>query len=157
MAYSNFTFNIKGAHELLDRLSNLQDKMQARGARRAARAAMLPVREAAKREVRTLDNDQTENKIWRNVALYNSPRGGRREGGVVMRVGVRGGALSMSRAKPENLSNPGGDTRYWRYIEHGASTIDRHEFLLPALYNQIGSVTQILTDSLWAEIIKSGG
>lgn len=153
------TFSLIGVKGLLDRLSKLQSEIQKKGARRATRKAMLPVREAAKKEAKLLDNEQTKNEIWRNVALYESPRGGKREGGIKFRVGVRGGSLSMSASKPENLSNPGGDTRYWRYIEHGAVTIDRHEWLLPALYNNIPEVTDTLIKELWSEIVKaeSGG
>lgn len=153
------TFKLEGVDGVLQKIHSMQEKMARKGARAATRKAMLIVRESAKRNAhaRPANNPDTPETIWRNIALYESPRGGRREGGVMMRVGVRGGALSMSREAPKNRDNPGGDTRYWRYLELGAATVDKFDFMLPALVHNTGPVTETLIRELWAEINKAIG
>lgn len=154
---ADLTFKLTGIDQLVAKLDKLALNVQKKGAKRAARKAMQIVRETARQGALSLDNEKTTEQIARNVAIYDSPRGGKREGGVVMRVGIRGGALSMSRKVEKNLDNPGGDTRYWRYLEHGAVTVDRHEFLLPALMNNVQPVTARLIEQLWLEVNKASG
>lgn len=82
-----------------------------------------------------MDDAGTDEAIWKNIAVANNARAGRKEGGIVMSVGVRGGAKSYAnnaenrrkgRAGKTNATggskaNPGGDTWYWRFLEFGTS------------------------------------
>ena len=151
---NDFEVNVTGMKGLVDRMSKLPDKLQRKGARAAARKAMNLVRNAARATARTLDDPASPTRIWRNIATQESARGGRRIGGVVMRVGVRGGA-SYSEAKAStSAGNPGGYTWYWRFLELGTRDIPRSPFLLPAMENQAQAVTDKLSQELWRELEK---
>ena len=152
--------------DLLNRLSTLPDKLQKKGAVRASRKAMRVALNAARAAARGLDDKTTAEKIWRNIAIQNSPRQGRREGGVVMRLGVRGGAKQYARTR-ENVrkqrvgktyktlgdkGNPGGDTWYWRFLELGTERMTETEFLQPALRDNAVMIEGLLAEYLEREI-----
>lgn len=151
---------------LLDRLATLPDKLQKKGAVRASRKAMRVALNAARSAARNLDDPESAERIWKNVALQNSSRQGRREGGVVMRLGVRGGARSYANTR-ENVrkgrvgktyktlgdkSNPGGDTWYWRFLELGTRRTAVREFLQPALKDNAVMIEGLLAEYLEREI-----
>lgn len=145
---------VSSAKDLVDRMSALPDKLQKKGAVAAARKAMKLVVNSARAEARQLDSPESPNRIWKNIVSQNSPRGGKRIGGVVMRVGVRGGAQFSEEQAAKAKDNPGGYTWYWRYLEHGTRYIVKDAFLLPALERNAQAVTDKLGDELEAEIAK---
>ena len=53
---------------------------------------MAIVRDEARRNAKKLDDKDSPNAIWKNIRVQEATRSGRRIGGVVMRVGVAGGA-----------------------------------------------------------------
>lgn len=151
---------------LLDRLSSLPDKLQKKGAVRASRKAMRIALNAARAAARGLDDPESAEQIWRNLAIQNSPRQGRREGGVVMRLGVRGGARQYTNTRENrrkgrvgatyrmlgDKKNPGGDTWYWRFLELGTERMPAHGFLQAALRDNAWAVEAVLAEYLEREI-----
>lgn len=144
---------ITGLDQLTERLRELKPALQRRVVRKAAREAMLPVREAAKANAKRIDDPATREKVWRNIALQEATKAGRRIGGVVMRVGVRGGA-SSNQHSTDASGNPGGDTRHWRYIEFGANGSPAVPFMRPALAQNIELVKTRFADVFRAELEK---
>lgn len=142
-----------GADELkkkLDKLGNA--KAAKRIARKAARQAMNIVRDAARANAKALDDPETTEKIWKNIATQSGKS--RNRNNVVMRVGVRGGA-SYSNPSPPNVS--GGDTRYWRFLELGTSTVPATPFMRPAFNTNAQAVTDKFTQVFSAELDKEMG
>ena len=89
---AELTIKIEGAEQIIDRLSTLPSKLQKKAAKVAARRAMAIVRDEARRNAKKLDDKDSPNAIWKNIRVQEATRSGRRIGGVVMRVGVAGGA-----------------------------------------------------------------
>lgn len=165
---SPFDFEVKltVSPTLLDRLATLPDKLQKKGAVRASRKAMRVALNAARAAARNLDDPDSAERIWKNVAIRNSSRQGRQVGGVVMRLGVMGGAKSYAKTR-ENVrkgrvgktyrtggskGNPGGDTWYWRFLELGTRRADAKEFLQPALSENATMIEGLLAGYLEREI-----
>jgi HK97 gp10 family phage protein len=156
LALMAFDFDVKvtASPGLIDRMSTLPEKLQRKGAVAAARQAMRLVVNAARAEARNIDDPETRENIAKNIISQNSPRSGRRIGGVAMRVGVRGGAAFSKAREAQAAGNPGGYTWYWRFLELGAERVPREEFLLPALMRNAQAVTDNLTTELAAQIVK---
>jgi HK97 gp10 family phage protein len=109
---------------------------------------------AARAEARNIDDPKTRENIAKNIISQNSPRSGRRIGGVAMRVGVRAGPAFCKASATAAAGNPGGYTWYWRFLELGAETVPREQFLQPALERNAQAVTDKLTSELAAHIVK---
>ena len=156
--------------DVVKRLKGLNEKMQKTEARKAARKAMQVVRKAAVTNAQGIDDPDTKDqRIWKNISVQYSPRQSKRVGGVVMRVGVKGGARQYSTTK-ENVrrglaklydksqnkwyktlgdaGNPGGDTWYWRFLEFGTSKMGAR----PVLQQALAENTQQVTDVVVGEI-----
>ncbi|WP_443690843.1 HK97-gp10 family putative phage morphogenesis protein [Pseudomonas sp.] len=142
---------VEGLNGVIEKLKTLAPRLQRTGLRRASRKAMNIVRDAVRANAKAIDDPQTKEKVWKNIVTQESPRGGKREGGIMMRVGVRGGA-SRNQYSQDASGNPGGDTRHWRYIELGTEHMQAHPFLRPALQNNIAAVTEKLAAELRSEI-----
>lgn len=153
---------------IINRLSTLPEKLQKKAARQAARKAMGIVRKAAVQNAKQIDDPATAEMIWKNITVQEASRSSKRVGGIVMRVGVRGGAKQYSNTK-ENVrkrrvgksyktlgdkSNPGGDTWYWRFLEFGTSNTRAQSFLRPALAENTQAVTDSVADSISKAIDK---
>jgi HK97 gp10 family phage protein len=178
-----FKFEVKGFEGLVNRLQIFPDRIQQKAARRAARKGMNIVRDAARAKAKLLDDPDTKKrKIWKNIVTNESGRRGRAIGGIVMKVGVRGGALArpnptpdafsigkataagvpafQSRRKrrtrrlPSSTPHPGGDTRYWRHLEFGTRFMRARTFMLPALMNNAQAVGDKIAEVLNVEIDK---
>ena len=145
----DFTFKLTGAGNVIDRLKDLPDKMQNAIGRRSARRAMAIVRDAARVNVRKFDDPETPDRIWKNVYMQQSRRGSKRIGGVMMKVGILGGAKEA-----KNTGNPGGDTWYWRFIELGKEGQAAQPFLRPALENNANAVADKLVTEINLELDK---
>lgn len=166
MAAQDFEVRITGERDLLTRLSALPDKLQKKGAVRATRKAFRVALNAARATARNLDDPESREQIWRNIAIQNSPRTGRRIGGVAMRLGVKGGARAYADTRENrrkgrsgkayatggSKGNPGGDTWYWRFLELGNKRMARQEFLLPAVRDNAQRIEGLLAEHLEREI-----
>lgn len=93
------------------------------------------VRDAAKANAKAIDDPATKEKVFRNLITQESSKQSKREGGVVMRVGVRGGSGSNQHSKDAS-GNPGGDTRHWRYIELGTEHNPWGTVYAPGVFQQ---------------------
>lgn len=143
-------FNIEGLDEVQGKLKRLGNpRLMKNAARRSARKAMAIVRDAARSGAKSIDDQQTSEKIWKNIAIAAGKT--RNQNEVVMRVGVRGGA-SFSNPNPPNTS--GGDTRHWRWLEFGSVHNPPTPFMRPALQNNIQAVTNSFAENFNKEIDK---
>lgn len=143
-------FKIEGLGEVQENLKRLGNpRLIKNAARRSARKAMAIVRDSARNAAKALDDPQTSEKIWKNIAIAAGKT--RNPNEVVMRVGVRGGA-SFSNPNPPNTS--GGDTRHFRWVEFGSANNPPTPFLRPALSNNISRVTNQFATSFNQEIEK---
>lgn len=141
---------IHGIDELNRKLKLLtSSKVAKRIVRKAARQAMNIVRDAARVNAKTIDDPETVEKIWKNIAVSGGKTRNQNES--VMRVGVRGGA-SFSNKNPPKVS--GGDTRHWRWIEYGSAHNVAVPFMRPALNNNIQEVTNKFSSVFEAELDK---
>lgn len=142
--------NIEGLDQVQEKLKRLGNpRLMKNAARRSARKAMAIVRDAARSGAKAIDDPQTSEKIWKNIAIGAGKT--RNPNEVVMRVGVRGGA-SFSNPNPPNTS--GGDTRHWRWLEFGSVHNPPTPFMRPALQNNIQAVTNSFAENFNKEIDK---
>ena len=143
-------FKLEGFDEVkskLDRLSN--PKKVTTFARKAARRAMNIVRDAARTNAKAIDDPESAEKIWKNIAV--SAGKSRNSNEIIMRVGVRGGA-SFSNKVPPKLS--GGDTRHWRFIEFPTLGSMGVPFMRTAFNSNIQNVTNKFADVFNTELDK---
>ncbi len=143
-------FNIEGLDEVQEKLKRLANpRLMKNAARRSMRRAMAIVRDAARSGAKNIDDPQTVEKIWKNIAIAAGKT--RNPNEVIMRVGVRGGA-SFSNPNPPKTS--GGDTRHWRWLEFGSVHNPPTPFMRPALQNNIQAVTNSFAENFNKEIDK---
>ncbi|MCK4098422.1 hypothetical protein HCY45_04420 [Acinetobacter radioresistens] len=143
-------FNIEGLDEVQEKFKRLGNpRLMKNAARRSMRKAMAIVRDAARNNAKGIDDPETAEKIWKNIAIAAGKT--RNPNEVVMRVGVRGGA-SFSNPNPPSTS--GGDTRHWRWIEFGSVHNPPVPFMRPALQNNIQAVMSSFAHNFNAEIDK---
>ncbi|WP_180073747.1 HK97-gp10 family putative phage morphogenesis protein [Acinetobacter sp. YH12231] len=141
---------IHGIDELNRKLKLLtSSKAAKRIARKAARQAMNIVRDAARTNAKAIDDPETSEKIWKNIAVSGGKTRSQNE--IMMRVGVRGGA-SFSNKNPPSLS--GGDTRHWRWVEFGSAHNAAVPFMRPAMSSNIQKVTDKFSQVFSAELDK---
>jgi HK97 gp10 family phage protein len=145
MADAKVEFKIEGADAIMRKMRQLPKNMQRAGARRAARKAMAVVRDAARATARQFDDPSTPVQIWKQITIAESGRQSRRVGGVVMRVGVRGGARRSKDKVPP---------WYWRLVEFGTQHTRAQPFMRPALASNVGKVTDTLVRELNKELDK---
>lgn len=139
------TFQIQGLDEIMRRMKALPGEINKKAARSAARKAMNIVRDAARAGARQLDDPETAANIAKNIAVSESGKQGKQIGGIVMRVGVRGGG---------RLSRDPANTGHWRFLELGTSQQRAQPFMLPALESNVGRVTEKLVAELNPAIDK---
>lgn len=144
-------FKIEGLDGVLQKMRTLAPKLQKRGLRQGARQAMNIVRDAARSGAQAIDDPKTKERIFKNIAVQEATKQSKRVGGVVMRVGVMGGASSNQHSKDAS-GNPGGDTRHWRYEEFGTEHQPARPFMRPALANNVDRVTDKFVEVVNASI-----
>lgn len=159
-------FEIQGADELMRKLREIAPRLQKRELRAAARKSMNIVRDAARAKARQIDDPGTAESIAKNIVTQENARRSRAVGGVVMRVGVRGGAKQYANTRDNarkgragksyatggSKKNPGGDTWYWRLVEFGRNGARAQPFMRPAMNENTEAVTQRFTTELSAGI-----
>lgn len=159
-------FELHGADEVMRKLRELTPRLQKKELRAAARKSMNIVRDAARAKARQIDDPKTAESIAKNIAVQESSRRSRAIGGVVMRVGVRGGARQYANTRENarkgragqtyatggSKGNPGGDTWYWRLVEFGRNGARAQPFMRPALSENTEAVTQRFATELSAGI-----
>jgi HK97 gp10 family phage protein len=138
-------FKIEGLGPVLAKLKALSQQVQKKAARSAATKAMAIVRKQAQAAAAQIDDPETASNISKAIVTRFDGKGSKREGGVVVKVGVMGGA----RPKKGTV-----DTGHWRFIEMGTSKIAAFPFMRPALANNVGRVTETFVSELDKSIDK---
>src|SRR3546814_17571504 len=128
-------------------MRTLGPKLQKKGLRQAARKAMNIVRDAGRVNAQAIDDPETAENIAKNITVREKSKQSRRIGGVVMSVGVMGGASSNQNSMDAS-GNPGGNTRHWRYEEFINEYQSAHPIMRPALAKNVDRVNATLTESL---------
>lgn len=139
---TDITFTLTGADAVQRRLQQFPLKLQRKALRAAARSAMKIVQASARASAKQFDDPDTTAQIWR---LIVTQAGKMKEPGVIMRVGVMGGARSR---KDKD------DPWYWRLIELGSEKQRARPFLRPALENNAQAVASKFISNLNAQIDK---
>ena len=132
--------NVEGLESLLARMENLSFDLRKKGGRFAMRKAANLIRDKARENAKQLDDPKSAADISANIAVRFSPKDFKRNGNLVFRVGVLGGA--GGRKSAEQLSGlPGQDTRHWRQQEFGNSRHPAQPFMRRALSENIQAAT----------------
>lgn len=136
-------FSITGLEELLGKLDEVSFDMKRKGGRFALRKAAQVVREAAKQNAKRFDDPETAADISKNIAERWNGKLFKATGNLGFRVGVLGGArIPKSKPKGSDPGGPGGDTRYWAFVEFGTEDTAAQPFMRPALEQKIGAATE---------------
>lgn len=139
-------FAIEGLDPILKKLKGLSsDKFRLKAVRAAGTKAMRIVRDAARSKAKAFDDPKSPSNIAKNIVTRNDTKAGKREGGVVIKVGVMGGA------RPAKGNE---DTGHWRFVEFGKEGISARPFMRPALESNVGKVTDTFVAALDKEIDK---
>ena len=157
---------IEGLDDVTAKMRQLSNpRKQKNAATRSARKAMAVVRKAAVANAKALDDSNSPERIWKNIQVKASKT---KQGFVLMKVGVRGGAMSYANttanrrqnrvgqtyATAGSKENPGGDTFYFRFVEVGTSRSAAKPFLRPALNNNMEAVQSSFVDDFSAQLDK---
>ena len=106
------------------------------------RKAARVVSDAAKENALRIDNPETASAIHQNIAIRWNGRRFKRTGELAFRVGVLGGArISKLKPKGSDPGGPGGDTRYWAFVEFGTEDAGAQPFMRTALAENISAAT----------------
>lgn len=130
-------FEIQGLDGVLRKMRELSPKLQKSGLVKAVRKGANIVRDDARNRAKEFDDPNTPKPIWREIVTKVNSRRGRQEGGVVMQVGIRGGAREA-----------GDNVFYWRFLEFGTEKMAARPFMRPALESNV----ERATDAIVAEL-----
>lgn len=159
---------LEGENEIIERMQELERRVQRRSANKATRRGAWVIARKARENAKAIDDPNTPENIAKNITVQSASRLGRREGGAAMRVGVRGGAAKYASTR-ENVrrgrvgkayatggskTNPGGDTYYWRFLEFGTSRVSAKPFMRPAIAQSAQDAFNETASVLDAEITK---
>jgi HK97 gp10 family phage protein len=149
-----FELNAPDLEKLMKDMRELAPKLQRKGLTQALRKGMAPVRKSAQARV-PVDSGA----LKKAIVVRANTRLGKREGGAAMQVGIRGGAKeyvnnarNRSTGRVGQSYEQGGNQFYFRFLEFGTSKMAARPFLRPALSENIGNTTQIVTTELRAAI-----
>ncbi|WP_111860704.1 HK97-gp10 family putative phage morphogenesis protein [Acinetobacter sp. CFCC 10889] len=148
-------FQIHGLENLQSKLEQLNNPRKVKSAiRKALRQGANVVRDAARSNAKAIDDPETKEKIWRNIAVQGGKS--KNKDVLVMRIGVKGGASMNQHSNASTLASmSGGNTTYWRWIEFGSVNNPAVPFMRPALSNNIQPVTNKVVQILNDEIDKA--
>jgi HK97 gp10 family phage protein len=138
-------FTIEGLAPVLAKLKRLRGKDMLKAVRSAGTRSMRIVRDAARATARGFDDPDTPSNIAKAITTRNDAKGGKRVGGVLIKVGVVGGA------RPAKGNE---DTGHWRFKELGTSQMPAEPFMRPALESNVAKVTDTFVSELDKSIDK---
>lgn len=135
-------FDFSGKDEIIRNFRALSNDAQYKGGRSSLRKAANFGAEKVRAVAKTLDDVQSAEDISKNVAVRWSGKRFRSTGDLAFRIGILGGARRYAddkknrqkgRAGQEyatagDKTNPGGDTFYWRFLEHGTKNASAKPF-----------------------------
>lgn len=117
--------------------------------RKASRQAMNLVRDDARVKAKAIDDPETVAKIHKNITVQAGKT--KDKNSIRMRVGIKGGA-GQNQYSVSTAGLSGGDTRHWRFIEFGTSTIPAVPFMRPALANNVEAVIGRFSQSFMQQL-----
>jgi HK97 gp10 family phage protein len=138
-------FQVQGLDGVLKRMRALPEKLQKKGALASLRKGARIVVKDARANALALDDPETASKIAKNVTSRADARGGKRNGGAMVKVGIAGGAKPLA-------GNT--DTGHWRLLEFGTSKMPAQPFMRRALETNIPQVTDAIVTELKIQIDK---
>lgn len=147
-------FTITGLDRLVRKFKLLPQRIGNNAARRAMRKGANVTRDQARTNASRVDDSETSEMIAKNIVTQAaSAKRSRQAGGILMRVGVMGGARG-GRGGYERAGNPGGDTWYWRLVEFGSSEVAARPFMRPAMNSTAGQVFSVTGQAMGVEFDK---
>lgn len=142
MMADTVAFSITGLDSLLGKLEAVKYETKRKGGRAALRRAAQVIRATAQANAKRIDDPETAADISQNISLRWNGRVFKRTGDLAFRVGVLGGArIPKSKPKGSDPGGPGGDTRYWAFVEFGTEDAMAQPFMRPALEQSVDQVT----------------
>jgi HK97 gp10 family phage protein len=147
-------FELSGADAILEKLKGLSADARRKAGRSALRKAAQIVRDDARQRASQLDDPETAANISQNIVERWSSRYNKQTGDLKFRVGVLGGA-GGNKTSEHLSSNPGGDTRHWRYQEFGTEKMRAQPFMRPALESNISKATDVFVSEFERSINSS--
>jgi len=150
----------KNAAELERTLRQLPAKLQKRAVKSALRKGATVIKKAAQKNAKRFDDPKTPAKIWKEITVRAGRK--RRNGDIVMRVGVKGGAKRYKNTKENrrkgrvggSYEGPG-NVYYWRFLEFGTSKIDpARPFMRPAMSEHWREAMDTVSKALEVAIAK---
>jgi HK97 gp10 family phage protein len=158
-------YKIQGADRAIDILKTLAPKLQRKYLGRAVRKGAAIIRKAAQGKARAFDRPDTPNKIWKEIVVRTNSRLGKRNGGIALQIGVKGGAKQYQNNKENRRSGRvgkqyegAGKVYYWRFLEFGTKKMHPQPFMIPAMTENIENATAAIVDDLNAgidEVVRS--
>ena len=149
----DISVDVQGLAEIERKLKLLPERIGNSAMRRALRKGANVIRDAARANAKRIDDPETREAIYKNIAVAGGGRRRERQaGGVMMRVGVRGGARPLKKGTDTGL--PGGNTTHWRLVEFGTSKARAQPFMRPAAASSAGAAYQAFAAAAPAEIDK---
>lgn len=138
-------------------LPDFREKMQQLGSqkeikkfvRKAGRQAMNLVRDAARNNAKSIDDPKTAERIHKNITVQAGKT--KDKNSIRIRVGIKGGA-GQNQYSVSTAGLTGGDTRHWRFIEFGTSTVPAVPFMRPALANNVEAVIGKFSESFMQQL-----
>lgn len=135
---------IEGLDAVIRRMKALPQEIQRKAATAALRKGAAVVVKAARANY-SADDPSTPSNIAKAIASRADSKGGKREGGAMVKVGVIGGA------RPRKGNE---DEGHWRFVEFGKEGVPARPFMRPALENNVSQVTNAITSALGPAIDK---
>ena len=138
---------IEGLDGVLAKMRSMSPKLQKKGALASLRKGARIVVKDARSGAKALWNDdpETASNIPKNITSRADTKGGKRNGGAMVKVGIAGGA------RPRNGTD---DTGHWRHLEMGTSQIPAKPVMRVALARNVGRVTDAIAAELKVQINK---
>jgi len=156
---TKFNLNLKAG--AVNTLKQLGPKLEKKYLNKALRKGAVIVRSAAQARAKAFDDPKTPQQVWKEIAIFRSTELGRKNGGVALQIGVKGGAKKYKDNKNNRRQKRVGQTYmgpgavyYWRFLEFGTSKMRAQPFMRPALANNVDAVTKAITDEINSGIDK---
>lgn len=145
------TVKIEGLADIDRKLKLLPEKLGRNALKRALRKGANVIKKQAQANAMTIDDPATAENISKNIAVASGSRKREKEaGGLLMRVGVIGGA----RLQRGDNGAPGGNTTHWRFVEFGTSTVAARPFMRNAMVSSAEKALNTTATAMSAEMDK---
>jgi len=140
-------FQVQGLDGVLKAMRALGPKLAKKGALASLRKGARIVVKDARAGAKALWNDdpETASNIPKNITSRADTKGGKRNGGAMVKVGIAGGA------RPRKGTD---DTGHWRHLEFGQSDVPAKPVMRNALAKNIPQVTDAIVTELNIQIDK---